>query len=1347
MTLFLAAVCVLGSAAPWEAEAFTADPAAILAALKEQAPPPDADHEVLLEETTLRVDAQRRVQRESRLVVRVLQRDAVENWADLQAVWAAWYQQRPEFEARVIASDGKEFRLDPKTIVEGAVRDENRALFSDSKMLRAPLPAVAPGAVIERRVRLGQHRPFFPAGTLSGAALGSSPHTRKIRLVVEAPPEVPLRYEVRGAQVQPQKTTAASVVRWTLEMDKPPAGDDFEPLMPAERPRLRRFLFTTGTTWAEIAAEYARVAERQLNLDDVRPLVGGFAGLSREQAALRCLRELQTNVRYTGLRFGDSSIVPRPARETWAARYGDCKDQALLLAGMLRACGHPAHLALLRTGEIEDLVPALPALNAFNHAIVYVPGEPPLWIDPTVPFARPGQLPWEDQGRWTLVAGEQTKDLVRTPRSNSRASDLVDVRELFLAEDGRGRVKIVIEARGTEEAPRRAGYAAQPRDETRKSWEKYLAEAYPGAAMKSLDSGDPKDFDTPFRVGLQAEGGGIAAFTDDAAQLVVPLAERLSYLPESLLPETQKATDAPRKLPLHLPAPSGREVRYRVVAPDGFTVGKLPQNVDRTWGPCTLRLEFSSPQPREVQMRFRFDLGDGQFAAADVDAFRRGIRECNRTGLWQPVLQFERTTARLFREQKFREGLAEHRRLLRQNPDSAPLHMRYGKALLTLGFGEAAREAYRKAVALAPQSATVHAELGYCLVHDLFGRDTQPGMDLVGAMAAKAKAVELAPDDDSLRFQYAILLEFDRDGFRYGRRSRLNDAIAQHQKTLVNLPDNEAVVSSLGVDLLHARRFEEVRALVGQHQLSVDRLALRLAATAALEGVPAAFAAHADVDDNVRQQALLKACDLLSNLRMYAEAADLVDLLAPKAAAADRLRGLADTWRAQRRVETVLAPPDDPRRVVQELYVAVLLGGSYEEQVARLFVSRNVRRASVEELQLSLQPLRRSALANGQPPERRADALSAMKLTVDGDERVGKRVQVDMPGIAAPGAWYVVRQQDAWKLWEPGRDNEELGMMALSRLHHGDQAGATQWLRWAVDTERAVPSLFDPLNGSPFRRGWMVLDPKKPDDLQLLAALCAAGSTEDQRAQTILLARRQALDNSILRFQIDRALLQGHERQQRFADALAVLERLLESNPQRIGLRLRKARVLCALRRRDELQQTVAKLQADHPNDEFLALDLAYWLACGGEFSRAVERLQPLVDKAAADKKAKPFVEAGALNNLVWNSLFLDEVPPTIAARANRLVEVAATANELHTAAAAFAELGQIAEARRVFLRMLAVRGRDDPVDWYVVGRLAEHLDLPEVAASAYRRVEKSSQECLDTTYDLAQRRLGRLRK
>jgi hypothetical protein len=45
------------------------------------------------------------------------------------------------------------------------------------------------------------------------------------------------------------------------------------------------------------------------------------------------------------------------------------------------------------------------------------------------------------------------------------------------------------------------------------------------------------------------------------------------------------------------------------------------------------------------------------------------------------------------------------------------------------------------------------------------------------------------------------------------------------------------------------------------------------------------------------------------------------------------------------------------------------------------------------------------------------------------------------------------------------------------------------------------------------------------------------------------------------------------------------------------------------------------------------------------------------------------------------------------------------------------------------------------------VGRLAEHLDLPEVAASAYRRVEKSSQECLDTTYDLAQRRLRRLRK
>ncbi len=75
-----------------------------------------------------------------------------------------------------------------------------------------------------------------------------------------------------------------------------------------------------------------------------------------------------------------------------------------------------AHVALLRTGRYGDVVPSLPGLGDFDHAIVYIPGDPayrpagtrqpaeavfspgagspgapprPIWIDPSARCARP----------------------------------------------------------------------------------------------------------------------------------------------------------------------------------------------------------------------------------------------------------------------------------------------------------------------------------------------------------------------------------------------------------------------------------------------------------------------------------------------------------------------------------------------------------------------------------------------------------------------------------------------------------------------------------------------------------------------------------------------------------------------------------------------------------------------------------------------------------------------------------------------------------------------------------------------------------------------------------------------
>src|SRR5207253_9697770 len=94
---------------------------------------------------------------------------------------------------------------------------------------------------------------------------------------------------------------------------------------------------------------------------------------------------------------------------------GDCKDLSTLLAGLLRAAGIEAQVALLGASSPTTLE-ELPGFG-FDHAIVHVPGDPSLWVDPTQDGD--GTLPPMDQDRLVLVASRATTALSRTPESTT----------------------------------------------------------------------------------------------------------------------------------------------------------------------------------------------------------------------------------------------------------------------------------------------------------------------------------------------------------------------------------------------------------------------------------------------------------------------------------------------------------------------------------------------------------------------------------------------------------------------------------------------------------------------------------------------------------------------------------------------------------------------------------------------------------------------------------------------------------------------------------------------------------------------------------------------------------------
>jgi len=85
---------------------------------------------------------------------------------------------------------------------------------------------------------------------------------------------------------------------------------------------------------------------------------------------------LNREIRYTGIEFDRASIIPHMPSETLEHRYGDCKDKATLLVALLRSLDIPANVALLAIGDRLEVPIDQPGLGLFDHAIVYVPGNP-----------------------------------------------------------------------------------------------------------------------------------------------------------------------------------------------------------------------------------------------------------------------------------------------------------------------------------------------------------------------------------------------------------------------------------------------------------------------------------------------------------------------------------------------------------------------------------------------------------------------------------------------------------------------------------------------------------------------------------------------------------------------------------------------------------------------------------------------------------------------------------------------------------------------------------------------------------------------------------------------------------
>lgn len=1353
VALFTGSAPVL--AADLDAAPFSLSPPALQATAASVQVPDSAGVSVLRSEETYRIGADGRTQYVYYTVYRILNAAGADGWHEIAAYWSPWKDRRPELRARVIAADGREYTLDPKTIVDAPVSQGTDSVYSDARMLRAPLPAIGPGAVVESEVVADDGPALDGVGTVRRTRFQLSEPVQRFRVTVRAPRSVTLRHRADLLpDMRVSRTESGEEVQWTFEAGPVPAIGDIDEGLPREVHAVPVLTFSTGSSWRQLAERYSRVVDERIAQSDVTALAERLTRGrdSRESKIEAVVEYLNREIRYTGIEFDEAAIVPRAPAETLRFRYGDCKDKATLLVALLRAAGIPANVALLSVGVRVDPPEDQPGLGLFDHAIVQVPGTPDLWIDATADTSRLGQLPPGSADRLVLVAHPETTALVRTPALRSSENVIYEERTFRLAEHGPGQVVEVSRPRGVYEADYRATFADLNRKERRDGLVDYVKSHYGAERLTRAERSDPRDFSTPFSLTL--EGAKVSrAYTRLADATVYlrlgPLFERLPDDLQKREPteqENARATRprAKRTADYRLDRPHAVEFRYTLVPPAGFEPTAVPESSARDIGPARLEQSYSTDAEGAVHATLRFDTMKSRFTPAETIALRNAVAEVLAADA--PRVRFELSASVLATRGEARRSFEAYRALVTRSPNSAIAHVRRAEGLLLAGMGEGARAAARRAVQIDPRSAAAQAELARVLQHDLIGREYAEGADRAGAAAAWRAAAAADPDEKSYVVNLAILLEFDDRGVRYGPRADLAGAIAEYRRlTQEDLADLDSQYN-LPFALLYSRQFEEAKRVA--LALNTPAVNVAIAAEAMLTDSARALAEARRLagSEANRRESLRAAGYFLMNLREYGRAAPLIEASAAGESAAQMLN-LAATLRNTQRMETL--PPTTSVEEMTRRLAARIANSSFTLDAYAGLLSRTARivdaAATREQRDRVLQASRsmqHMAVASNMIPDALADiAFRTIQANAFGADATGYRVSLLAPGQSAPSELLVVKEDGEYRILASGDEPAPVGLEVLDRLSRGDLAGARALLDLMREVDKRTPGE-DPYAQGPFRLLWSgaTADADATRATTAAAVLLSNSKFGAARAAKLLEEARSRAGSDAERDHLDLALLNAYFRLDDNARALVAATSLAERAPDsRIAFEAR-IRALVMLGRGKEADALSEARLSRLPRDVVALRSLARAAMNRADYADSQAKWRTVL--------ASGHAEGTDYNEVAWTSLFIDRAEGPDLDSAGRATQLQPRAWPfLHTLGCVYAEIGRTKEARDILMNALTISGLGEPNGnfWYAFGRLAEYVGETGIARAYYDKVDAPEEPAArpGSSWKLAQRRIA----
>jgi transglutaminase-like putative cysteine protease len=334
--------------------------------------------------------------------------------------------------------------------------------------------------------------------------------------------------------------------------------------------------------YAELARAYdARASSKATVSPEIQQLADSVTAdvTDRRKQAARLYDWVSQNIRYVGVYIGAGGWVPHDADEILRNRYGDCKDHVVLFGALLKAKNIESDPILISFGN-DYRLPDAPVLNAFNHAITWIP-EFDIFADTTIGSASFGTLMFEEGDKPVLdtVSGS----ILRTPPQNAANSRSSLAYTLIVDDNGDAILSGQMTLTGAAGVgPRKSFAHSSP---GRIEYDMLRKNDLTGNLH--MTSSAPGDLTDPFSVTVQGKIDQVAIMPGPAAMAIPPLPvfSRIQTFVDMVLQENAR--------PLAGACNGTRlDEHYAVTFPDKLHILGIPTGIDVQAGAISYRSTY-----------------------------------------------------------------------------------------------------------------------------------------------------------------------------------------------------------------------------------------------------------------------------------------------------------------------------------------------------------------------------------------------------------------------------------------------------------------------------------------------------------------------------------------------------------------------------------------------------------------------------------------------------------------------------------------------------------------------------------------------------------------------------------